>query len=526
NPSLVVLLVAVGIFIISSVVMMPFVPEDAYISFRYAEHLADGDGITFNVGGPPVEGYSNFLWLFVLAAVYKAGADLPTTTPYIGILLGILNLFVLWKLFKKRGLPPLEMLLPLVVFATAGPFLMYSVSGMEMTLFSLLLLLAMYFADGVFGSWGTRPIAWTMGIGVLLGLCRPEGVIVFPIIVLFAAWCARRRLERRTIIKRLGVASLMFAALVVAYNLWRYGYFHEWLPPPFMSKAGGGTGLVFAWEKNVKMFFYTKGHMFPPAGYYFLALTVAAFVGMILSKSGTAHKRTERLAFGLAVVLMAVYFNFIDWMPGMRYHSVVIGLLLLPAVHVQSVFPASMWSRPGRKERITLAAALALVLLTSFSVTASLKMIGSKLEEGNRECLIPLGQWLAQVFPPDALLAMSDVGAVPYYSRLRTLDIHVESLTDLYIAKNGFSQEYVLENKPDVVVLSTRGVYSAKMDPIHFAMMKSPGFGALFKFLGTVRYLWYDDRGYWIFIPKNMTLTREQLESFPKGIGTMRRIEP
>jgi hypothetical protein len=268
------------------------------------------------------------------------------------------------------------------------------------------------------------------------------------------------------------------------------------------------------------MFFYTKGHMFPPTGFYFLCLTVAAIFGALLSNAKEAQRQTERLSLGLALVLMFVYFNFIDWMPGMRYYSVLIGLLLLPAVHVKT------WHGAQQKERVVYATTLAFVLLTSFAVIASLKSIGSKLEEGNRACLIPMGEWLGEVFPPDALLAMSDVGAVPYYSRLKTVDIHVESLTDLYIAKNGFSEEYVLKHKPDVVVLATRGVYSAKMDPVHFAFMKSPAFGALYKFLGTVRYLWYDDRGYWIFIPRNMTLTTDQLARFPKGIGTMRRIEP
>jgi hypothetical protein len=515
-----VLLAAVALFIISSIVMMPFVPEDAYISFRYAEHLGDGHGLTFSVGTPPVEGYSNFLWLVVLAGIHKTGADLPAVTPYLGIFLGILNLLVLWLMLKHRGAQPLQMVFPLAVFATAGPFLMYAVSGMEMTLFSLLLLLAMYFTDGVFETWGLRRIAYTMGIGVLLSLCRPEGVIVFPIIVFFMLWRSLRAAERNAIIKRLAMASIVFVLLIVAYNLWRFSYFNEWLPPPFMSKAGGGTGILFAWEKNLKMFFYTKGHMFPPAGYYFLGLTVAAVFGAILSKASAAQKQTEWLSLGLALVLMFVYFNFIDWMPGMRYHSVVVGLLLLPAVHVRS------WRAPKQKERALFATALAFVLLTSFSVIASLKSIGSKLEEGNRACLIPMGEWLGDVFPPNALLAMSDVGAVPYYSRLKTVDIHVESLTDLHIAKNGFSEEYVLKYKPDVVILATRGVYSAKMDPVHFKFMKSPNFGALYKFLGTVRYLWYDDRGYWIFVPRDMTLTTEQLARFPKGIGTMRRIEP
>ncbi|UCH83493.1 MAG: hypothetical protein JSW50_13700, partial [Candidatus Latescibacterota bacterium] len=339
-----------------------------------------------------------------------------------------------------------------------GPFLMYAVSGMEMTLISLLLRLALYCVEDVIESWRLRAISMTMSSGVLLSLCRPDGVVVFPIIVLYAIWRSLGTPQRNTIVTRLVLAALGFAAIIIAYNLWRYSYFNEWLPPPFMSKAGGGKGVLFAWEKNLRMFFYTKGHMFPPAGYYFLALTVAGVMGVILSSATAAQKQTERLSLGLALILMFVYFNFIDWMPGMRYHSVVIGLLLLPSIHVQSVFPKGFWSAPQRKDAVILITAMAFVLMTSFSVIASLKSIGSKLEEGNRACLIPMGKWLAEVFPPDALLAMSDVGAVPYYSRLKTVDIHVESLTDLYIAKNGFSGEYVVRQRPDVVILATRGV--------------------------------------------------------------------
>ena len=39
-----------------------FVCDDAFILFRYSRHLAEGHGLTFNVGDPaPVEGFSEFL---------------------------------------------------------------------------------------------------------------------------------------------------------------------------------------------------------------------------------------------------------------------------------------------------------------------------------------------------------------------------------------------------------------------------------------------------------------------------------
>jgi hypothetical protein len=46
--------------------------DDAMISMRYARNLADGHGLVWNAG-ERVEGYSNFLWTLVMAAVHGLG---------------------------------------------------------------------------------------------------------------------------------------------------------------------------------------------------------------------------------------------------------------------------------------------------------------------------------------------------------------------------------------------------------------------------------------------------------------------
>ncbi|MGB1277113.1 MAG: hypothetical protein ACPG77_15320, partial [Nannocystaceae bacterium] len=43
-----------------------FLCDDAYISFRYARHLADHGALEYNLG-ERVEGYTNFLWVLLLA---------------------------------------------------------------------------------------------------------------------------------------------------------------------------------------------------------------------------------------------------------------------------------------------------------------------------------------------------------------------------------------------------------------------------------------------------------------------------
>ena len=48
-----------------------FLLDDAFISFRYARNLLEGNGLVWNPG-ERVEGYSNFLWVLELAGIWAA----------------------------------------------------------------------------------------------------------------------------------------------------------------------------------------------------------------------------------------------------------------------------------------------------------------------------------------------------------------------------------------------------------------------------------------------------------------------
>ena len=52
-----------------------FTVDDMYIALRYAQHWADGYGIVWNVGEPPVEGYSNFAYVFLGRLAYGLQCD-------------------------------------------------------------------------------------------------------------------------------------------------------------------------------------------------------------------------------------------------------------------------------------------------------------------------------------------------------------------------------------------------------------------------------------------------------------------
>src|SRR3972149_6284381 len=69
------LVLPILLFLAQAICLWGFTIDDVAISYRYALHLASGDGLGWNPGASPVEGCSNFLWVLILAAVKWTGLD-------------------------------------------------------------------------------------------------------------------------------------------------------------------------------------------------------------------------------------------------------------------------------------------------------------------------------------------------------------------------------------------------------------------------------------------------------------------
>src|SRR5215831_704086 len=74
--------------------------DDAYITFRYARHLAEGYGLgAWNHTGEHVEGYSSLLWTLLLAGAAWIGADVRIASKVFG---SVAALIVIAVLFRRR----------------------------------------------------------------------------------------------------------------------------------------------------------------------------------------------------------------------------------------------------------------------------------------------------------------------------------------------------------------------------------------------------------------------------------------
>jgi GTP-binding protein EngB required for normal cell division len=158
--TILLLAAAVAAFVYHARLYWSWTEDDAYISFRYAQNLAHGNGLVFNPG-ERVEGYSNFSWVLLAAVAIHAGLDPVEVSKVLGLLSAVAALLLSWQL--ARRLVPRPGLTPVVAafYLAVSPVLVqHSITGLETTFFALLLIAAVLLAIGRGGGCCGAPVWW------------------------------------------------------------------------------------------------------------------------------------------------------------------------------------------------------------------------------------------------------------------------------------------------------------------------------------------------------------------------------
>lgn len=211
--------------------IMPFIADDALISLQYVRRLLDGSGLTWT-DGPPVEGYSNLLWILLLTLPGYFGADLIDAARVLGfILMALIPLLVL--AFRTRDSRSLLLASALVftLWPLSVPVATWSIGGMEQPLAAFLLVLVLL---GLLRRFDTVDIGRSdmlllvLPLG-LLSITRPDGYLFAIISALACLYVipARSGGSRwKTAFWLLAVP----AVFVLAQLIFRLSYYHDWLP--------------------------------------------------------------------------------------------------------------------------------------------------------------------------------------------------------------------------------------------------------------------------------------------------------
>lgn len=326
-----------------------FLVDDAFITFRYARHLAEGHGLVWNLGEqPPVEGFSNFLWVVACAVFEGLGVS-----PLVGSRLcsAACALALTWLVARAVREHTSEdshaATWTALAFAALPPIGVWATGGLEtmpfaLSVFGCFAALTRPGADGALAQ--TRPWlaagAWAAA-GVLL---RADGLVWIGCALVAAA--AHRRARRTSSSEPwlAPVARTALCACVVAgaYVLWRHSYFEEWAPNTARVKVHLGPQALERGAKYV-------GSLALSVLSVPLALGGALYV---LRRDSTALASPALVFFALGAAYVALVGG--DWMMMHR--------MLVPALPFVALGFAA-WINSLRSARARSAAGLAAITL-------------------------------------------------------------------------------------------------------------------------------------------------------------------
>jgi hypothetical protein len=440
--------------------------DDAYISFRYAQSWAYGCGPVYSCGQPPVEGYTNFLWVAISALTIVARQDVVEVMRFLGLLSGALSLVVAWLLCRRLHGERPAALLPLVGIAASPFFAVNAVTGLETSAAILSVMLAALLSMELPA--GRRPVAsgLTWAASYLL---RPEGVVFALLTALFSFTAGARRRGLRGALRTTLVFGVTFLAVAGPYFAWRVRFYGDLFPNTYRAKNLPYDILI---PRNLRIL---EEHPL-----FFLALVVGALLAL------AAVRRAESLYLFLvaaagAAVSFSVHNNF--WMPGHR-------LYLTPAVlwailSGGTVVLGERVSRllGGRLHRSLPVAGpivvLVYVLASGWSGYPETKELADLHYARIDNPTVEMGRFIRTVARRGDWLAIRDAGLVPFYAgpKVNVLDTHDRSLNDRFIVAHGWNLAYILRHDPRfVVVMSTLARPLYLTHPIEGQLLSHPSF--------------------------------------------------
>ncbi|MEO8878507.1 MAG: hypothetical protein ABI461_23160, partial [Polyangiaceae bacterium] len=420
--------------------MWGFTIDDAFISIRYARHLASGNGYRFNSDGPTTDGVTPLPWPFVLAPFAHASAlAVLMRAKCINLVAWLSAAFFLGKRIGSVDTKPIWRAAAVAVVAIDLPVIAGAVSGMETGIATALATFAALEADrnrvysaailaGISAAFRPEMAPWALAIALGLTITSPDRKSSDDSEAPRSA--SSRDPQVIALALLFAIGPFAFCALV------RFAVFGHLAPLAVLAKPSDLThGAVYAVAAALVSLTFVLA--FAP-----LAIARASRSARILAVAGLVHFLAIAVAGG-------------DWMPYARLAAPVAPSLAL--VFIRSAPFAKWWSAALR---IVLAAGLGIRMLISAAPAG-------RHVERDREALIQASRDYLQ---NAHIVASADIGWPTAATEAHIVDL--AGLTDPNIAALGgghtskrIDPAMVIDAHADVVLLyATAGIGSASLD--------------------------------------------------------------
>jgi arabinofuranosyltransferase len=403
-----------------------FVCDDAYITFRYARFWAHGGGLVFNAGEhPPVEGYSDFLWLVLATITERLAWPTDVLLPGLSALCGTA---LVWRVYvactTHLALGRTASFLAAAMVAASPVFGVWSTSGLE-TMPQALLTFVL-FEELVFRR-DEREWAVVTVLAAGLALIRTEGIGWVAVVVGASTLAALRDGEPvGPHLRRIAKGLVPVAVLLGAYHAWRFQYYGTFVPNTALVKVSTSVRSVLRGFQYVALFVLTTLTPLAPAAAAMWPQTWARgpLVGAVVCAAAFPTYATlvggDFMPFGRMLV------------PGLAFAALPWAALLHEVVR-----------RRGEGSALRLGLVVVMLgLLPAFDLHVIPEGVRSKLHfrKSDKDFLSEFNRWenqrensegfmyrgiaLSQVAEPGDAVVAAAVGAIGYFSDLEILDQH------------------------------------------------------------------------------------------------------
>ncbi len=428
-----------------------YFPDDAFISLRYADRFAHGHGLTWT-DGERVEGYTNFLWVVLTAALGRFLDVFEQAPRVLGHATATLTLLALFfragTTVKDAGV---SAFCAAVTLSGANAFAAYTGSGLEQPLLAALLAWGAVLSYPVLEDSRSdlRAVLPAGCVLALLPLTRPDAAIF--VLVTLSVVVLRRPL--RAAAYRAAFRLALLPAAVMALQLaFRRAYYGDWVPNTYHAK------VAFSMSRAREGLRYLEGCVEPVKP--LLALSVLAVV-VLMFDARRRHRALLLASLGLAWCGAVIAIGG-DIFPTHRFF---VPVLVVCALLSKELFELAFSWRGGFG--LPLVALGPLVAAATFYSAFRAPERGHSVNDAWHRPGQAVGRFLRLAFEKERpLLAVDPAGILPYFYKLPALDLL--GLTDAYLAKHpppdfgkGYighelgDGRYVLERKPDLIAFWT-----------------------------------------------------------------------
>lgn len=427
--------------------------DDAMISMRYARNLAEGHGLVWNVGQPPIEGFTNLGWTLILALFHLV----PFSPLHISLAVMILaaaillaNTFIVYRIVEY--LDPSAQFAPLIaaiITAFYFPLVFWTLRGLEVGALTLTVSLGILLVLKTVRDPQPVLIFWlTLILGLAL-LIRMDAALPVGILILYIA----SQNPRRAVLPAI-VSALVLAAILIFQKT----YFGDFLPNTYYLKVNGVT----AWER-VRVGLLALNNY---AARDFLMPLMFSLLGIALFKELRTRESLALLLLFLAQVGYSVWVggDYAEDLVDSANRFIAQGmpaLFILFALSMDRLLrPLALWEQARARMGISLAIGLGVLLVISGEPWATWTLSNAPMLRTDIQ-RVRLGLHIQESTSADAVIAVHAAGQIPYFSERTAIDLLGKS--DAFIAKGAPATDFapghnkwnyaysILELKPDVI---------------------------------------------------------------------------